>query len=446
MSRENNVIKLILLLGLASILSYIIVYPSLQFYTPRCNEGCWFPFVYIIVAIFSILQPILSVIPKFLFSLTELFPLEWPFVIAGMIVKYSLILITIGFPFFLTYFWARRIISFDRKKLKIIFTIIFILSIAFVINHRSYSLESDRNVISTAKKMAKICQGDKVCEEVLYSKVLKNGQFYNLDENNVRKEVSGFRMPSIASLKNKELQQAFLSLPNKFRESYCENVYGPKGINLNICRGKLSLIDINSPSVEDCYVHSISDSQQLAILIKSCNEKLHIKPIDEVKFSTFLKSFKYQNKWNEMEDVYEFVYPKTIIEFDYVILDNNTLALSSGLNQNDQVHANFHITQTDPGLFDKYASGAWSPTSNEDLSEKAVQISLEQNTILGHKIVKQHLNIAQLAEGDTYRIGFVIKNNFIIVEARGDNYMNTNEIYELAEKLAERVITFMSSN
>lgn len=449
-SMKSNIIKIIIFIFLASLFAWVFAESGMTFKPIRCGEGCFSVFLGASTLILSILQPILSIIPKVLLLLAESLPLLWPFIIGTIILKYLLIIILAGLPFFGFYFLTCRVCSFERKNLKRIFvTACLLLIIVFMFV--SSSIRSDRANIAIAKSMDRICENDSDCKNALYGKVLKNGYIGSEKE----KETSGLRMPSISSLRTDKVLKAFTSLPNSFREAYCDNIYGAvtnvpaERSNLNACKEKLALTNNNSPMQEDCLAQTDSYSTQLSSLIDSCTQNfIHINPINIVGLKSFLEPIRYSSQYRQNDNAYYMGYEGSKMKPRLAVLDNTILALVSYLDDRQPSPSTYlSIIQTNPDLFQKYMNDNWSPVQgNSEKDRDAKRLSFEQKVISGNKIGEEHLQMSAYAASDVYRVGFLAQNIFIIVEARGEikNDMNTDEIRKSAERLAEHIIAFLS--
>lgn len=449
-SMKSNIIKVVLLIGLAVFFAWIFVESGMTFKPIRCGEGCFgFGFILLSVPIFiaETLRPILSIIPKALFSLAESLPLLWPFIIGNIILKYSLIIILTGLPFFGFYFWVRRVSNFDRKNLKRIFVVACLLLIITI--SVSESLGSDRTIIATAKSMDRICENDSSCKNALYGKVSKN--VYIGSEN--EKVTSGLRMPSISSLRTDKVLKALTSLPDSFREAYCDNIYGAitnisaERSNLNACKEKLALTSNNPPLWDDCLAQTDFYSRRLSSLIDSCTQNfIQINPINIIGLTGFLAPIKYSNQYRQNDNAYDMSGSK--MEPRLVVLDGGILALAFSLSDRQPPRSTeLSIIQMNPNSFPKYLDGNWSPVlGNSDGERNAKRLSFEQKIIFNNKVGEEHLRMSAYADSDVYRVGFLIQNIFIIVEVRGEVIYDTttDEIRESAERLAEHIIVFLS--
>lgn len=446
LSTKSNIVKISIFIALASFFAWVFVESGMAFKPIRCGEGCFSLFLAAYAFILSILQPILSIIPKALFSLAESLPLLWPFILGSIILKYLLVIILAGLPFFGFYFLARLISSFDRKNLKRIFVVACLLLIITI--SIPESLGSDRTTIARAKSMDRICGGDSNCKNALYSKVLKNGYYGSED----KKVISGLRIPSISSLRTDKVLKAFTSLPNSFREAYCDNIYGAitnspsERSNLNACKEKLGLTSNNSPVQEDCLAQTGSYSTQLSSLIDSCTQNfIHIKPLDIAGLTSFLAPIRYSNQYRQNDNAYDMGFEGSKMKLRLAVLDKTTLVLISRLDDRQPPYSTYlSIIQTNPDLFQKYLDGNWSPVQGDRKGERnAKRLSFEQKIISSNKVGEEHLQMSAYAAADVYRVGFLAKNIFIIVEARGE--VNTDEIRKSAERLAEHIVAFLST-
>ena len=84
-------------------------------------------------------------------------------------------------------------------------------------------------------------------------------------------------------------------------------------------------------------------------------------------------------------------------------------------------------------------------------NEKAYSRLIRWEEVSGQQVLEEHLQMSAYASSDVYRVGFLDNNIFIIVEARGEltnsygTKNTTEEIKDSTERLAERLITFLSS-
>lgn len=433
-------VKIFLLIIFTSFFSWAFVFSGMQFKS-FSSEGL-FSFVLLVpFLILDTLQHILSIIPRALVHSVESLSLPWPFIVSSIIIKYSLTIILASIPFFIVYFLVRKIHSIEQKKLEKSFVIACLIIIALFI---SFTIETDLSAIKEIKTINKICENNSICKNFVYKEILKNrtGQEGIYARENIR---SGFDVPFLSSLREDIIKKIFISLPESSRKLYCDNLYNDDDASLYKCKKDLGLLSGDSfPAQQICLKEARSNSylETFEGLTDSCAKNfIKINPINIAGLKVFLSQFNYIDEYSKYktESYYTNQMEPKLRFFD------NMFTLSSHIEDREPSPSGtyLYIIQANPSLFQKHLDGNWSPVEGQSKKKEGIKQFLFEQKISNTN--KEHLKMfAYAASKKVYRIGFLAKDIFLIVEAqnkKGD--ADEIQIRKSAERLTKRILDYL---